>query len=138
MTFKLLQEMLLYKQVTTNDEDGYWEDGVYYEDSTPTVTYTEFEGDWEPVGSGEKTKVLPEGLMSSKAVWIYTSESLETATDLKGANFSEGDVVYLSDPTTDSTAKAFDIFEEEPWHADGGFQLLEGHNAYIAIRREKQ
>ena len=138
MSFSLLQPEFLYKKVVTPTEAGNWQDGVYYKGSDPVVTYEEFEGFWEDIGSGSKTFALPEGLRSSRSIYIFSGLPLNISSDLGGTNFREGDVIYLSDPETDVDSLPYDIWNLEDWSRQKGFTLLDEHFVYIAVRREKR
>ena len=138
MSFELLEDLTFYKLVLTTTTSGEWEGGVYYPSTESIATYQPFYGDWEPMSRGEMTRVLPQGLMGSHAIQVMTDEPLKVSNDLGGTNFKEGDVIYLQDPESSPDTPAYDVFDMEDWHKNGGFELLDGHSTYICIRREKQ
>lgn len=137
MTFTLLQDETMYVKKKVVTGIGEVIDGVYYP-PTAVESYVPFYGRWEPISGGKVKYVLPEGLQSSYSIMITTEDKLKEAEDIGGANYSQGSVVYLSNPDTDEDALPFDVFKAEEWVGNAGFTLLNGHNKYICVRREKR
>ena len=137
MGFQLLEDEELWLSSRVLTKAGYSDAGVYYP-AEYDEGYLPFEGEWEPMGEGEKVRVLPSGLSSKYAIYIFTEKVLSCAIDLGQSSFRKGDVIYLTDPEEDEEAWPYDIYNEAPWRKNKGFELLTGYNQYTAIRREKQ
>lgn len=111
--------------------DGKWVDGII------EYTYTEYQCMREPYPRGNASEVLPAGVKSSDTYIISTFQDLKVHEDSTGIAHN-ADVIYFSDPQTDSTAQAYIVFDKEEWEDNTGFQLISsGHGRYICIRREK-
>jgi len=132
--FTLLQDDPLYLKVTTPDPNAGLINGVWY-NGVPTITYTEFEGIFEPYGKGDYNRILPEGVSSSAAINVFTEQLLDTHLDLEDA--TKASIIYIEDPELNQKAYPYVIFYKMPWTKNKGFSLLTGHLEYVAIRQEK-
>ena len=136
MPYELLTSRTLYRKIETVTEDSAWVDGVYYPTTSTTVTYEEFLGDFEPVGSGERKTVTPAGFNSEESIWVFSQVELNTTRNLND-NIVEGDVIYLQDPTTVPDTPAYIVFNKETWLTNDGFELLDTDTYdYVGIRLE--
>ena len=136
--YELLLDRPLYKKVITIGADEEFVDGVYYPSSTPTISYVTFTGEWEPLGRGESTYVLPKGVNSTDAIIVFSDTELNVALNNNGT-VSDGDVIYLKDPNFYPSAFEYLVFDKEVWDTFDDFQLLDTDSYdYICIRKELQ
>lgn len=129
----LVPEVIYLKKVRVTG--SYWKNGVKIE-GTEVVSYSPVECFWEP-DSGEKTESLPAGVYSSDAVWIDSDEKMKVARDF-GEDSHLGDIVYLDNPETDSSALPYRLMDRKHMGRNEGFTLLKDFQyLYIAKRETK-
>lgn len=127
----LLQEDTIYKKTTTSA--GEWVGGQYIQSTADSIDA--MTAIVEPYQSGESTLILPTGVMSTDAKLIYSQELLTVASNLTG-NITDGSIVYMDDPTTNTNTPAYVIMDKEEWSGNAGFTLMQAYNIYLAIRKE--
>ena len=136
MAFTLLTGRTFYKEEVTQLE-GYWDNGLFYE-GEKTLTYPTFTGHWENVTS-EESELLPKGVKTSTAIWLYTTEELKTYSDYETDSVEKADIIYLNDPTSGTRkARAYKVWESELWETGDEFSLIDEERSYICIREDKR
>lgn len=131
--FSLLADELLYKAVQATG-------GSYINRKWVPATITstpDFVGSWEPFQAGQSNITLPQGVSSERTITIFTQEDLKVANDLEGF-VTEGDIIYINDPTLDSNEPPYRVIGKEVWDKNQAFLLLDSHVEYLATRIEKQ
>lgn len=129
-----LNKQVAYKEVITKLPD-YWEDSLLKEGES-TITYVEISCNHEKLGR-EDSEILPQGVRSTDARWLFTSERLNTHTDFE-TNVSKATKVYMSDPRNAiSKPPAYVVWDVAEWEASSSFELIATEYDYIIIREGK-
>lgn len=131
--FSLLSDEVMFKAVQATG-------GSYVNRKWVPATTTStpsFVGSWEPFQPGQSNITLPQGVSSERTITIFTQENLAVANDLKGF-VTDGDIVYIGDPTLDANEPPYRIIGKETWDKNQAFVLLESHIEYAATRIEKK
>jgi len=133
-SFELLVPQAIYlKKVRVTG--SYWKNGVKIE-GTEVTSYSSVECFWEP-DEGQKPQALPAGVHSSDVVWIDSDEKMKVAKDF-GEDSHLGDIIYLYNPETDSSALPYRLRERKFWGRNEGFTLLQDlQYTYLAVRETK-
>ena len=129
MAFALLLDDTLYKEVAPNPAGHF----VNYEWVEFDNTFTTFNGVWSPYREGETSLTLPEGISSSDAIIIHSTEVLAT-DDSSIGNESTGQRIYLSNPEVNIYTHKYLVRKLEVWNANSSFSLIPTSYEYMATR----
>jgi hypothetical protein len=136
MAFTLLNGRTFYKE-QVEKLDGYWDNGLYHE-GEETITYPTFTGHYEPM-TAEESELLPSGVKTSAAIWLYTAEELKTYSDYETDSSGKADIIYLHDPESGTRkARPYKVWESEVWETGDDFIMVDEEHSYICIREDKR
>ena len=136
MGFTLIQEDTLYKKMVSSSGGSYI-NGVWIP-GTETISYVEILGLLDPyTNKSEESLVLPEGVSSESSFILYSDELLNTNRSLPTGS-TLADIVYITDPETDTSSNPYTVWSKSSYSGNGGFTLIDNtHYMYLLIREDR-
>lgn len=131
-TWTLIKQQTCYLRKVTKLPD-YWHNGVLHA-GEETITWEPVTCHHEPFDT-EEAELLPSGVKSRQARWLFTEYNFKTWDDSQTNNTS-ADKVCFENPETSGTRKpkVYEVWRKEEWTKIDGLELLDNtQHDYVVV-----